>query len=121
MKVLRNMAIQNKGSLPPGKLKERIRITQSGKIKDVFVHAYRRTSVALLISFWLCVFGYYGWTLSFLFHFSFVLFKMVLFYFIQAILTYCFDFFFMFILCAVFLSLFFLASNNNFFYCCFVL
>ena len=33
---------------------------QRGRIQDAFVPAYRRTTILLLISFFLCVFGYYG-------------------------------------------------------------
>ena len=61
-KVLQNVAKINGKSLPKGKLKANTTINiRRGKISDVFcVKQYQKTSILLYISFWCCVFGYYG-------------------------------------------------------------
>ena len=71
--VLQQMSRMNKTSLPQGKLENTNDMLMSygstdcenilqkrGRITDIFVPAYRLTSVLLLISYFFTVFGYYG-------------------------------------------------------------
>ena len=62
--LMNNLAIENNGVLPTGRLQLDSNINckqqKRGQIKDIFRSQYRRVSILLMVSFILCVFSYYG-------------------------------------------------------------
>eukprot|EP01083_Nonionella_stella_P123299 371473_1 len=58
-KVLQHVAHTNGTTLPDGHLAP-VQISQRGNPLDTFNREYRVTSILLYISFFMCVFGYYG-------------------------------------------------------------
>lgn len=62
-KMLENVAKINGKPLPKGKL-FKVPTASNGKsagsLRDIFAEQYRHTSIMLYITFWCCVFGYYG-------------------------------------------------------------
>ena len=58
-KVLQHVAEINGGEIPNGQLKP-VKISRRGNPLDAFKEAYRFHSILLYITFFMCVFGYYG-------------------------------------------------------------